>query len=83
MLEIKESRLGSNEESGVWSTENKQKNLGGRRASRINNITKNLDMRERKWKLMENLIAETGWQGRGRRHLIYYLIKHPGKEGKS
>lgn len=63
MLEIKENRLGSHEESGVWSTEKNQKNLGSSRASRINNIMKNLDMRERKWKLMENLIAEGGREG--------------------
>lgn len=61
----------------------KPKKLGSRIANRINKIMKNLDMRERKWKLMEDLIAEMGCQGRGRRHLIYYLIKHPEKESKS
>lgn len=43
---------------------------------------KNFNARERTWKLVDCLIAERGWQGSGRIHLIYYLIEHP-EEGKS
>lgn len=60
---------------------NKSKKLGSRIANRINKVMKNLNAKERNWKLVDCLLAEMGWQGRGRRHLIYYLIEHP-EEGK-
>lgn len=43
----------------------KPQELGSRKANTIN-VVRKLDMEEKNQKVMEDLIAEMGWQGTGR-----------------